>query len=268
MTEKFAVIVEQIKEKLDHDSFEYSILNHRIGFKVTQCTIDDMKEFVMKTACRHGLLNELHALLELNLLENILWNQGETLLDVAMSHGQYEIIQYLLEVRVDKKDFKQFCIDHAVEGYIRDNQPSFGYTSVECLFSDLDALSEDEWKHIVQLLPDIHQHIKSEPALSEHNQIQMCKKGLFAGATAAFCAYFVTENIILAFTTGAISTALALKFMAQAAMSREFRKESAQSFRTLNVLQHNRFFMAAVQGGALREDNEVRQNTMPNQSNH
>lgn len=121
MLEKLHFIENKIKEKLElNNSYaKFSNLKTRLLGEENFHTkdINILFIFLLKVSCEYNLLYELHALLELNVIEDInqtfkFESRGEeaqryadyignnmTLLGLAAFHGHSELVKYLVEVR-------------------------------------------------------------------------------------------------------------------------------------------------------------------------
>ncbi len=140
------------------------------------------------------------------------------------------------------KDFDKFCLEHAIEVYVKDKKAAFGYSSIEELYHALDSLSEEEWKHMSMVVSSQKPALFSWKMGLIFDQLpKMGKQSAAIGVAAALFTYYATQNILLSVATGSLSAVLALNYLTEAGYKQKINERTISEQRVSELQQH-RFF--------------------------
>lgn len=139
--------------------------------------------------------------------------------------------------------FEQFCLDHAVEAYVKDKMAAFGYSSIEELYKTLDSLCEEEWQHMREVIA------AQEPTPYSHKYDlifdelpRMSKQSAMIGLLVTL---LFSKNMLFSVGVGSISAVVALIYLTENAHNLKFTERSAKYERMSDLQQHDRFFKSA-----------------------
>ncbi len=140
-------------------------------------------------------------------------------------------------------NFKQFCLNHAVEEYVKNKKAAFGYSSIEELYKALDTLSEDEWEHMRLIISSQEPSPYSFELAPIWNQLpSIGKKTAITGIATTLAIYYETQSIFLSVTTGLLSATLAWMYLKEKACKQKNNERSGRYERVNELNQHDRFF--------------------------
>lgn len=167
-------------------------------------------------------------------------NQNISLFNIA--HGERQA-----------KDFDMFCLEHAIEAYVKNKKSAFGYSSIDELYLALDSLSAEEWKHI-RIVVSSQEPVPFSFKLGIiNNQLtQMGKQSAAIGTLVAILTFYETKSILLAVTTGSISAMLAWNYLTEARYKQKINERALQEQRVSELQQHDRFFKAPSQSDEIQ----------------
>ena len=143
------------------------------------------------------------------------------------------------------EDFDKFCLEHAIKMYVKEKKATFGYSSIEELYQKLDSLSEEEWGNMSMVISSQ----KAAPFSWKMGLIfdelpKMGKRSAGIGVATAIFAYYATQNILFAVTTGSLSAVLAWNYLTEAGYKQKINERTRRDQRVNELQQHNRFFKA------------------------
>ncbi len=144
------------------------------------------------------------------------------------------------------KDFATFCLEHAIEIYVKDKEAAFGFSSIEELYQILDSLSEEEWRHISSVISSqkpVSFSSKIGPISDQLSRIR--KQSAAIGITTALFTYYATRNISLSVIAGSLSAVFAWKYLTETDYKQKINERTIREQRVSELQQHNRFFKAS-----------------------
>lgn len=142
-----------------------------------------------------------------------------------------------------EKSFEQFCLEHAVEKYIKNKNMGFGYPDFHELSKALDALTEDEWKQMEKFIASNNPTPYSfKFGLISKELPKFAKQSVLLGLAVAFITYYETQSILLSVNIGTLSAALAWNYLTDRSYNNKVNKREAKYERINDLQKHNRFF--------------------------
>ncbi|MEO8964718.1 MAG: ankyrin repeat domain-containing protein [Gammaproteobacteria bacterium] len=160
--------------------------------------------------------------------------------------------------KMKAEDYKQFCLQHASEEYVKNGILVYGFSTLDQLCKVLNNLSAEEWKQMRMII----ESQKPEPYSFKYGPIsdqipKIIKQSVAIGILTALLFYYETQSIIISAGAGLISATLAWSFLSERATQQDLQVRNNQLQRASTLLSHDRFFKSYEQIASQERGNQV-----------
>lgn len=149
------------------------------------------------------------------------------------------------EETVKATEFKQFCFEHAIEMYVKENKFGFGYTNINQLRNDLALVSTTQEKRIEMeafLSSQEPAPFSSKQGLISTQLPRILKQSASSAAATALFTYYVTQDIVLSVAAGSLSAMIAWQYLTEIGYKQKMDERKGEEDRVNTLRNGNGFF--------------------------